>query len=78
MNGMSIGKTICLILLVIGGLNWGLIGLMNFDLVEYLFGTMTPLTRIVYTLVGFAALGIMLTVPATTASQTKQKAPPQA
>ena len=44
------------ILLVIGGLNWGLVGVANFDLVATIFGEMTPLSRIVYGLVGVAAL----------------------
>nr|MBN2277359.1 DUF378 domain-containing protein [candidate division Zixibacteria bacterium] len=43
-------------LLVIGGLNWGLVGLFNFDLVESIFGDMTALSRIVYGLVGLSAL----------------------
>ncbi|MDX1623373.1 MAG: DUF378 domain-containing protein [Gemmatimonadota bacterium] len=43
-------------LLVIGGLNWGLVGLFGFDLVAALLGTMTPLARAVYALVGLAAL----------------------
>ena len=43
-------------LLVIGGLNWGLVGVANFDLVAALFGPMSPLSRIVYALVGAAAL----------------------
>ncbi len=44
------------ILLVIGGLNWGLVGLFNFNLVEYLFGTHAVITRIVYIIVGFCAV----------------------
>jgi uncharacterized membrane protein YuzA (DUF378 family) len=44
------------ILLVIGGLNWGLVGAANFDLVATIFGTMTPLSRLVYVLVGLAAV----------------------
>jgi hypothetical protein len=44
------------ILLVIGGLNWGLVGAANFDLVATVFGEMSPLSRIVYVLVGVAAL----------------------
>ena len=44
------------VLLVIGGLNWGLVGLFEFDLVAELFGTMTALTKFVYILVGIAAL----------------------
>ncbi len=47
---------IALVLLIIGGLNWGLVGLFNFDLVAFLLGRMTLLSRIVYVLVGVAAL----------------------
>ena len=53
---MRIVNTITLVLLVVGGLNWGLIGLFGFDLVAALFGEMSPLSRIVYTLVGISAL----------------------
>ena len=44
------------VLVVVGGLNWGLVGLANFDLVATLFGSMSTLSRIVYALVGVAAL----------------------
>jgi uncharacterized membrane protein YuzA (DUF378 family) len=44
------------ILLVVGGLNWGLVGAANFDLVAAIFGSMSPLSRIIYVLVGLAAL----------------------
>ena len=48
---------IALILVIIGGLNWGAIGLFGFDLVAFLFGGQGALlSRIVYTLVGLAAL----------------------
>lgn len=43
-------------LVIIGGLNWGLVGLFNFDLVAGIFGVMSPVSRIVYVLVGLAAL----------------------
>ena len=43
-------------LLVIGGLNWGLVGAANFDLVAALFGPMSALSRVVYLLVGLAAV----------------------
>ncbi|HNQ22262.1 MAG TPA: DUF378 domain-containing protein [Phycisphaerae bacterium] len=43
------------VLLVVGGLNWGLVGLANFDLVAGLFGAGSILARVVYTLVGLAA-----------------------
>ena len=58
MKGTKCSTTnmICMILLIVGGLNWGLVGAFNFDLVAYLFGAMTPLARVVYVLVGVAAL----------------------
>lgn len=43
-------------LLVVGGLNWGLVGAANFDLVAALFGPMSGLSRVVYVLVGLAAV----------------------
>ncbi|MCS7109335.1 MAG: DUF378 domain-containing protein [Candidatus Micrarchaeota archaeon] len=48
--------TIALALTVIGGLNWGLVGLLNLDLVELLFGFMPVLQQIVYIIVGISAL----------------------
>ncbi len=44
------------ILLIVGGLNWGLVGLLDFDLVAKLFGDMTGLSRAVYSLVGISAI----------------------
>jgi uncharacterized membrane protein YuzA (DUF378 family) len=46
---------IAAVLLVIGGLNWGLVGLFDFDLVAAIFGEASLLARIVYTLVGVSA-----------------------
>lgn len=43
-------------LLIVGGLNWGLVGLFQFDLVAALFGAMGTISRLVYTLVGLAAV----------------------
>ena len=43
-------------LLIIGGVNWGLIGFFHFDLLAFLFGEMSWLSRIVYALVGISAL----------------------
>jgi len=43
-------------LLIIGGLNWGLVGLFDFNLVAVIFGEMSALSRIVYILVGLAAV----------------------
>ena len=53
---MRLVNTITLVLLIVGGLNWGLVGLLNFDLVAAIFGEMSPLSRIVYSLVGLSAL----------------------
>ena len=50
-----------LVLSIIGCLNWGLVGLLNFNLVEYLFGDGALLTRLVYILVmvsGLITIGI--------------------
>lgn len=47
---------IAAILLVVGGLNWGLVGIFEFDLVAAIFGAMSILSRIVYILVGIAAV----------------------
>ena len=44
------------VLLVVGGLNWGLVGFLGFDLVAALFGDASFLSRLVYTLVGACAL----------------------
>jgi len=44
------------ILLIVGGLNWGLVGLLDFDLVATVFGDMTGLSRTVYSLVGVSAI----------------------
>lgn len=48
---------IALILVIIGGLNWGLVGIFKFDLVAYIFGGQTAsVSRVIYTLVALAAL----------------------
>ena len=49
---------ICLWLTIIGGLNWGLVGILNFNLVSFIFGDMTVLTRIVYAVVALASIWI--------------------
>ena len=49
--------TLALILSIVGGLNWGLIGIFQFDLVAWLFGGVdSVVSRIIYTLVGLSAL----------------------
>ena len=48
---------IALILVIIGGINWGSIGIFRFDIVAFIFGGQTAsVSRVIYTLVGLAAL----------------------
>lgn len=49
-------------LVLIGALNWGLVGFFGFDLVATIFGSGTHLTRAVYSIVGLAAVGYILTM----------------
>lgn len=54
---MKIINNVALILNIIGGINWGLIGLFKFDLVAWIFGGQDAvLSRIIYSLVGLAAI----------------------
>ena len=53
---MELIKKISFVLTIIGGLNWGLIGLLGIDFVSMLFGPMTILARLVYVLVGLSSL----------------------
>lgn len=46
---------VAIVLVVVGGLNWGLVGLFNFDLVQAILGSVPILARLVYILVGLAA-----------------------
>lgn len=54
---------ISLVLAIIGAINWGLVGLFEFDLVASLFGVMSPASRIVYVLVGLAGVILIFTSP---------------
>ncbi len=53
---MKVLNLITLALVIIGGVNWGLVGLLNLDLVATLLGSGTILSKIVYILVGASAL----------------------
>lgn len=58
---MKIIDNIALVLIIIGAINWGLVGIFNFNLVDAIFGTMSVISRIIYTLVGISGLwGIKL------------------
>jgi uncharacterized protein len=60
MTGLSVAA---LVLLIVGGLNWALVGLFNVDLVAMVFGAMTVPSRVVYVLVGVAALYALTLFP---------------
>lgn len=55
---MRMFSKICLCLLILGGINWGLIGICSFNMIGWMFGGATSaLSRIVYVVYGLAALG---------------------
>ncbi len=55
-NDMKLLNTVAFVLLVIGGINWGLIGLLDLNIVARLLGAGTTAANIVYILVGLSAL----------------------
>lgn len=59
----STGGIIAMVLLIVGGLNWALVGLFDIDLVALIFGAMTVPTRIIYVLVGLAAVYALTLLP---------------
>lgn len=70
MKRLTAIDTVALVLLIVGGLNWGLVGAFKFDLVAAIFGEDSALSRLVYILVGLSAvytiyLLTMLLAPAT-------------
>jgi len=60
MKVLNIIDWVALVLLIIGGINWGLIGAAKFNLVEYIFGFSLSVVNIIYTLVGISAIYIAL------------------
>ena len=53
---MKVIDTIALILVIIGAINWGLIGIFNFNLVDTIFGVASVISKIIYILVGISGL----------------------
>jgi uncharacterized membrane protein YuzA (DUF378 family) len=53
---MTAADWIPMLLLIIGGINWGLVGLFEFNLVAALFGEMSTISRVIYVVVGLSAL----------------------
>ena len=62
MKKMNIMDWIVMILVIVGGLNWGLVGIFKYDLVAHIFGNDTTAmgARIIYTLVGLSALWMLI------------------
>jgi uncharacterized protein len=61
MKSLTVLDWVAVLLLVIGGVNWGLVGLFQYDLVAALFGgTATMVSRVVYTLVGLSAVYVLV------------------
>lgn len=60
MKNLNVLDWVALALVVVGGLNWGLVGMLEFDLVATIFGDMSILSRVVYTLVGLSAVYVAI------------------
>lgn len=58
-NKMCLVHKVAAVLCVVGGLNWGLVGAFDFNLVEYLLGSWAMVERAVYVLVGLSALAMV-------------------
>lgn len=59
---MNILRYTAYVLTLIGALNWGLVGIFGFDLVAAIFGDMTVMSRILYSLIGISAIVTALTM----------------
>jgi len=59
---LNVVDWLAFVLVIVGGVNWGLVGFFKFDLVAQIFGDMSALSRVVYALVGLAALYLIYTV----------------
>lgn len=59
---MRVLKILAFVLTVIGAINWGLVGILKFDLVAAVFGEMSHITRFVYSIVGLSGVITLLTV----------------
>ena len=60
MNNLSVWDWVALVLVAVGGLNWGLVGLLDLDLVALIFGAASLLSRVVYILVGLSAVYMLV------------------
>ncbi|HUU56623.1 MAG TPA: DUF378 domain-containing protein [bacterium] len=60
MKNLNALDWVALILVIVGGLNWGLVGIFGFDLVAWIFGSVYFIARIVYILVALAAVYLVI------------------
>ncbi|MBI4691838.1 MAG: DUF378 domain-containing protein [Candidatus Terrybacteria bacterium] len=74
MSKLNVLDWLAIILLVIGGLNWGLVGLINLDLVAAIFGAGSLLSRIIYIVVGLSAIYVLIMTRKMKAGQAGQAA----
>lgn len=58
-----LGVKICWLLVVIGALNWGLVGIFDWNLVTAIFGSVSWLERLIYILVGIGGLCLLISCP---------------
>lgn len=63
MNRLSAIDWTAIVVVVIGGINWLLVGLFKFNLVQSIFGNMTIITRLIYIIVGISAFYLILNAP---------------
>lgn len=63
MQKLNLLDWVAILLVVIGGVNWGLIGLFEFDLVAEIFGAMSGVARVIYVLVGLSAVYLAAIMP---------------
>jgi len=68
---------IALVLVIIGGLNWGLVGVFDYNLVDAIFGAYSAISSIIYTVVGLAALWTISTLLRTAAGKPAEVPAPK-
>lgn len=74
LNGLTLTT---LILMIIGAINWGLIGLFEFNLVAAIFGEMSAFTRVIYTIVGLAGVALLIEFATSTEHRTRTHETPR-
>jgi uncharacterized protein len=63
MMKLNVWDWIAFILVIIGALNWGLVGFFDWNLVTVIFGTMPMVGRVIYALVGLAGIYMIFAMP---------------